>query len=212
MVAVGLLVMLDARPGEEGELAAFLTGALPLARAEPETTAWFGIKFDASTFGIVDVFPGCGGPTGSSRWPYRHVRVIRAVPRPGYGARPENRLAAAGRQFRQWRPRTAEMIRIWHRRRPSVTAAPGVRTTGTDPRWAALIRWAAGAIFLIFGTAEFSGHAAELTSLRHYALQDPDVFVSLVGALRVAGGLLLVIGLLTRLAALALAAERPARS
>jgi putative oxidoreductase len=88
-----------------------------------------------------------------------------------------------------------------------VTAAPGVRTTGTDPRWAALIRWAAGVIFLIFGTAGFSGHAAELTSLRHYALQDPDVFVSLAGAVRVAGGLLLVIGLLTRLAALALAAD-----
>lgn len=57
MVTVGLLVTLEAKPGKEGELAAFLAGALPLAQAEPETTAWFAIKIGASTFGIVDVFP-----------------------------------------------------------------------------------------------------------------------------------------------------------
>jgi hypothetical protein len=34
---------------------------LPLAQAEPETTAWFAINIDASTLGIVDVFPDAGG-------------------------------------------------------------------------------------------------------------------------------------------------------
>jgi len=35
MVTVGLLVTLEAKPGKEGELAAFVAGALPLAQAEP---------------------------------------------------------------------------------------------------------------------------------------------------------------------------------
>jgi len=57
MVTVGLLVTLEAKPGKEDELVSFLAGALPLAQAEPETTAWFAIKIDASTLGIVDFFP-----------------------------------------------------------------------------------------------------------------------------------------------------------
>jgi quinol monooxygenase YgiN len=61
MVTVGLLVTLEAKPGKEDELASFLAGALPLAQAEPETTAWFAIKIDASTLGIVDVFPDAAG-------------------------------------------------------------------------------------------------------------------------------------------------------
>lgn len=61
MVTVGLLVTLQAKPGKDGELAAFLASALPLAQAEPQTTAWFAIKIDDSTFGIVDVFPDAVG-------------------------------------------------------------------------------------------------------------------------------------------------------
>lgn len=61
MVTVGLLATLSAKPGREEELAKFLAGALPLAEAEPETSAWFAIKIDASTYGIFDVFPGADG-------------------------------------------------------------------------------------------------------------------------------------------------------
>ncbi|MGI8683018.1 MAG: putative quinol monooxygenase [Mycobacteriales bacterium] len=61
MVTVGLLATLSAKPGKEDELADFLAGALPLAEAEPETTAWFAIKIDDSTYGIFDVFPGADG-------------------------------------------------------------------------------------------------------------------------------------------------------
>ena len=57
MVTVGLLVTLEAKPGKSGELAAFLASALPLAQAEPGTTAWFAIKIDDSMLGIVDFFP-----------------------------------------------------------------------------------------------------------------------------------------------------------
>jgi quinol monooxygenase YgiN len=61
MVTVGLLVTLKARPGKEEELAGFLVSALPLAQGEPETTAWFAIKIDDSTFGIADFFPDVAG-------------------------------------------------------------------------------------------------------------------------------------------------------
>lgn len=61
MVTVGLLATLNAKPGKESELAEFLAGALPLAEQEPDTTAWFAIKIDESTFGIFDVFPSDDG-------------------------------------------------------------------------------------------------------------------------------------------------------
>ncbi len=61
MVTVGLLATLTAKPGKEQELAEFLASALPLAEAEAETTAWFAIRIDDSTFGIFDVFPGAAG-------------------------------------------------------------------------------------------------------------------------------------------------------
>ncbi len=61
MVTVGLLATMHAKPGKEAELASFLEGALPLAQAEAETTAWFATKIDDSTYGIFDVFPGPEG-------------------------------------------------------------------------------------------------------------------------------------------------------
>ncbi len=61
MVNVGLLATLNAKPGKEQELADFLSSALPLAENEPDTTAWFAIKLDDSTFGIFDVFPDDDG-------------------------------------------------------------------------------------------------------------------------------------------------------
>ena len=53
----GLLVMLEARPGKEDELAAFLTQAQPLAVAEPGTVTWYALKLSDTTYGIFDTFP-----------------------------------------------------------------------------------------------------------------------------------------------------------
>ena len=61
MVKVGLLVRLKAKPGKEGQVESFLRSGLPLAEAEPATTAWFAIKMGPSTFGIFDVFPDDAG-------------------------------------------------------------------------------------------------------------------------------------------------------
>jgi quinol monooxygenase YgiN len=57
MVTVGLLVRLTARPGKELEVEDLLRSALPIAEREPGTTAWFALKFGASSFGIFDAFP-----------------------------------------------------------------------------------------------------------------------------------------------------------
>lgn len=61
MVTVGLLVTVKAKPGREDDVASFLEGALPLAQQENDTTAWFAIKIDDSTFGVFDVFPSDEG-------------------------------------------------------------------------------------------------------------------------------------------------------
>jgi quinol monooxygenase YgiN len=61
MVKVGLLVRLKAKPGKEAQVESFLRSGLPLAEAEPATTAWFAIKMGPSTFGIFDVFPDDAG-------------------------------------------------------------------------------------------------------------------------------------------------------
>lgn len=61
MTTVGLIVRLEAKPGKEEEVAAFLRSAVPLVQAEPATTAWFAVQIDASTFAIVDAFPDQAG-------------------------------------------------------------------------------------------------------------------------------------------------------
>ena len=61
MVRVALLVRLKAKPGKEAEVESFLKSGLPLAEAEPATTAWFAIKLGPSTFGIFDAFPDDSG-------------------------------------------------------------------------------------------------------------------------------------------------------
>jgi quinol monooxygenase YgiN len=56
MVAVGLHVALEAKPGKEEEVATFLREALPLVQQELQTTAWFAMRTGASGFAIFDAF------------------------------------------------------------------------------------------------------------------------------------------------------------
>jgi hypothetical protein len=58
MAAVALVVKLTAKAGMEEELAGFLGGALELANQEAGTDVWRALRSDASTFWIVDTFPG----------------------------------------------------------------------------------------------------------------------------------------------------------
>jgi quinol monooxygenase YgiN len=60
-VTVALLVKLEAKPGKEAEVEAFLLSGLPIVQEEPATLAWFAIRLGPSTFGIFDAFPDDAG-------------------------------------------------------------------------------------------------------------------------------------------------------
>ena len=60
-VTKGLLVRIEANPGREAEVEAFLNSGLALVLEEPDTTAWFAVQMGTSTYGIFDVFPDDGG-------------------------------------------------------------------------------------------------------------------------------------------------------
>jgi len=57
MTKAALFVRLEAKPEKEHEVESFLRGGLAIVEAEPDTTAWFAIRFGPSTFGIFDAFP-----------------------------------------------------------------------------------------------------------------------------------------------------------
>ena len=61
MITKALYVRLEAKPGKEAEVEAFLKGGLPIVREEPGTIAWFGIRMGPTTFGIFDAFPNEAG-------------------------------------------------------------------------------------------------------------------------------------------------------
>jgi quinol monooxygenase YgiN len=61
MVTVALLVKLEAKPGKEAEVESFLKSGLAIVQEEADTTAWFAIRVDQSTFGIFDAFPDESG-------------------------------------------------------------------------------------------------------------------------------------------------------
>src|SRR5713101_1415041 len=56
MPTVSLFVRLEAKPGREADLAAFLMQGLELARQEATTPVWFALRIGPSTFGIFDAF------------------------------------------------------------------------------------------------------------------------------------------------------------
>ncbi|MGV7029616.1 putative quinol monooxygenase [Methylobacterium symbioticum] len=61
MVKFALLVVLDAKPGQEAAVETFLRDSLPIVQDEPGTVAWFGLRLGPSTFGIFDAFPDEAG-------------------------------------------------------------------------------------------------------------------------------------------------------
>lgn len=56
MEKFALLARVEAKPGKEQEVLAFLKSALPLAEAEPDTVRWYALQLGPSTFGIFDTF------------------------------------------------------------------------------------------------------------------------------------------------------------
>jgi quinol monooxygenase YgiN len=56
MLTLSLFARLEAKPGKEEEVAAFLKQGLQLANQETTTPLWFALRFGPATFGIFDAF------------------------------------------------------------------------------------------------------------------------------------------------------------
>jgi quinol monooxygenase YgiN len=56
MLSLGLYVRLEAKPGKEKDLAAFLKQGAQMANQEPTTLLWFSLRLGPSTFAIFDAF------------------------------------------------------------------------------------------------------------------------------------------------------------
>lgn len=78
MVKVAVLARLEAKPGKEAEVEAFLKSALPLAQAEPGTVSWYALKLGPSTFGIFDTFEAQAGRQAHLSGPIASALMARA--------------------------------------------------------------------------------------------------------------------------------------
>ena len=56
MLSLGLFVRLEAKPGKENEVAAFLKQGLQMANQEATTLLWFALRLGPTTFAIFDAF------------------------------------------------------------------------------------------------------------------------------------------------------------
>jgi quinol monooxygenase YgiN len=55
-VRLGILALLDAKPGKGDDLAAFLEAGRALAVAEEGTVTWYAFKISDTSYGIFDTF------------------------------------------------------------------------------------------------------------------------------------------------------------
>lgn len=61
MLTYSLLVRLEAKPGKENDVAAFLSQGLELANQERTTPVWFALRLGPTTFAIFDAFENEAG-------------------------------------------------------------------------------------------------------------------------------------------------------
>ena len=56
MLTHSLFVRLEAKPGKEKDVAAFLMQGLQLANQESTTPVWFALRLGPTTFAVFDAF------------------------------------------------------------------------------------------------------------------------------------------------------------
>lgn len=59
-IKLGILALLEAKPGKESDLGAFLEGGRALAVAEKGTVTWYAFRISGSKYGIFDSFESDG--------------------------------------------------------------------------------------------------------------------------------------------------------
>ena len=78
MPTLSLFVRLEAKPGKEAEVAAFLNQGLELARQEPRTEVWFALRLGPSTFGVFDAFADEAGRQAHLNGPIAQALMAQA--------------------------------------------------------------------------------------------------------------------------------------
>jgi quinol monooxygenase YgiN len=78
MLTLGLFVRLEAKPGKEEEVAAFLKQGLQLANQETTTPLWFALRMAPSTFAIFDAFPDEAGRQNHLNGPIAKALMAQA--------------------------------------------------------------------------------------------------------------------------------------
>jgi quinol monooxygenase YgiN len=78
MVTVSLFARLEAKPGREHDLAAFLRQGLEMVQAESATPVWFALQLGPTTFGIFDAFRDEAGRQGHLSGPIAQALMARA--------------------------------------------------------------------------------------------------------------------------------------
>lgn len=81
------------------------------------------------------------------------------------------------------------------------------RLSGASAWWPTAVRCVAGVILMVVSVSKFTRHADLVAAFERYSIPFPDQSVYLAGTVELLGGLLLVLGLLTRPAALVVAAN-----
>ena len=78
MLSLGLFVRLEAKPGKEKEVAAFLKQGLQMANQERTTPLWFALQLGPSTFGVFDAFHDESGRQGHLNGPIAKALMAQA--------------------------------------------------------------------------------------------------------------------------------------
>jgi quinol monooxygenase YgiN len=78
MPTLSLFVRLEAKPGKEAEVAAFLMKGLELAQQEATTPVWFALRLGPSTFGVFDAFADESGREAHLNGPITKALMAQA--------------------------------------------------------------------------------------------------------------------------------------
>ena len=78
MLKHSLFVRLEAKPGKEDEVAAFLMQGLQLANQETTTPLWFALRFGPTTFAIFDSFTDEAGRQAHLNGPIAKALMAKA--------------------------------------------------------------------------------------------------------------------------------------
>ena len=78
MIKLALFARLEAKPGKEAAVAAFLETGLSLARQEATTPIWFALRLSESTFGVFDAFEDETGREAHLNGPIAQALMAKA--------------------------------------------------------------------------------------------------------------------------------------